>query len=128
MYKSVKSMIFVCVFILTAVLPIPASAATSPGAGPIDHPGNQGQLIGTGLFNGYGGGYYGYSIIPTFYINSVARDVSVTITTCNFPTGDSFDVLMNVIGTQGPSDHQLPNRRGPDPIGGGSEYGGGDRS
>lgn len=40
-------------------------------------------------------------IIPTFSINSVAEDVSVTITTYNFPAGDTFNVLMNYIGTRG---------------------------
>jgi hypothetical protein len=101
MFKSVKSLIFVCVFIFTAILPIPVSAATIASTGTVQNTGNLGQLVGIGPLNGYGGGYYGYHIIPTFYISSVARDVSVTITTCNFPAGDSFDVLMNVIGTQG---------------------------
>lgn len=40
-------------------------------------------------------------IIPTFNINSVSEDVSVTITTYNFPAGDTFRVLMNYIGTRG---------------------------
>jgi hypothetical protein len=31
----------------------------------------------------------------------VVRDQSVTIVTKNFPANDSFDVLMNVYGTQG---------------------------
>lgn len=43
----------------------------------------------------------GYGGIPTFTILAVERDVSVTIQTNNFPAGDTFDVLMNYIGTQG---------------------------
>jgi hypothetical protein len=39
--------------------------------------------------------------IPTFSIQSVVTDSSVTIKTANFPTNDNFDVLMNVIGTRG---------------------------
>jgi hypothetical protein len=39
--------------------------------------------------------------IPTFTISAVVRDQSVTIVTKNFPANDSFDVLMNVYGTQG---------------------------
>jgi hypothetical protein len=39
--------------------------------------------------------------IPTFSILSVVRDNSVTIQTKNFPANDTFDVLMNVMGTQG---------------------------
>ena len=101
MFKSVKSLIFVCVFLLTAILPIPASAASLDRSTPVQSTGNSGQLAGLGPLHGYGGWYNGYHLIPTFYINSVARDVSVTITTYNFPAGDSFDVLMNVIGTPG---------------------------
>jgi hypothetical protein len=40
-------------------------------------------------------------IIPTFTILSVVRDQSVTIETHNFPANDTFNVLMNVMGTQG---------------------------
>lgn len=40
-------------------------------------------------------------VIPTFSIVSVVTDTSVTIQTYNFPAGDSFNVLMNVIGTRG---------------------------
>lgn len=39
--------------------------------------------------------------IPTFSITGVVRDSTVTIYTYNFPAGDSFDVLMNVMGTRG---------------------------
>ncbi len=39
--------------------------------------------------------------IPTFTILSVVRDQSVKIQTQNFPANDTFDVLMNVMGTQG---------------------------
>ena len=38
---------------------------------------------------------------PTFSIVSVVTDTSVTIQTNNLPAKDSFDVLMNVIGTKG---------------------------
>lgn len=94
MFKSVKSLILVCIFLLTAILPIPAGAASPDRSTPV-------QNTGLGPMSGYGGWYNGYRLVPTFFINSVARDVSVTITTYNFPAGDSFDVLMNVIGTQG---------------------------
>lgn len=40
-------------------------------------------------------------VIPTFDITSVDPDNSVTITTYNFPAGDTFTVLMNTIGTRG---------------------------
>lgn len=52
----------------------------------------------TSAGTGPGSGYVG---IPTFSITSVARDVSVTIQTNNFPAGDNFDVLMNYMGTRG---------------------------
>jgi hypothetical protein len=41
------------------------------------------------------------STIPTFSIVSVVADTSVTIRTYNFPANDSFDVLMNYMGTRG---------------------------
>lgn len=40
-------------------------------------------------------------LIPTFSIVSVSPDRSVTIRTRNFPAHDSFNVLMNTIGTHG---------------------------
>lgn len=43
----------------------------------------------------------GYPGIPTFSIDSTVQDVSVTITTYNFPAHDSFDVLMGAMGTRG---------------------------
>lgn len=43
----------------------------------------------------------GYTGIPTFSIASVVADSSVTITTKNFPANDTFDVLMNYMGTRG---------------------------
>jgi hypothetical protein len=43
-------------------------------------------------------GYYG---IPTFYIQSVAKDSSVTIVTNNFPVGYTFNVYMGYYGTLG---------------------------
>ena len=39
--------------------------------------------------------------VPTFTIQSVVKDTSVTIFTKNFPANDTFDVLMNVMGTRG---------------------------
>lgn len=42
--------------------------------------------------------YYG---IPTFSIQSVARDTSVTIWTTNLPPNDTFDVFMGPMGTKG---------------------------
>lgn len=39
--------------------------------------------------------------IPTFSIQNVVKDTSVTIYTYNFPANTSFDVLMNVFGTRG---------------------------
>jgi hypothetical protein len=39
--------------------------------------------------------------IPTFSIQGVVKDTSVTIYTYNFPAHDSFDVLMNFMGTRG---------------------------
>ncbi len=39
--------------------------------------------------------------IPTFTIQSVARDDSVTILTRNFPANDTFEVLMGKMGTRG---------------------------
>ena len=38
---------------------------------------------------------------PTFTIQSVVKDTSVTIYTYNFPAHDSFDILMNYMGTRG---------------------------
>jgi hypothetical protein len=39
--------------------------------------------------------------IPTFTINTVVQDQSVTIQTANFPANDTFTVTMGAIGTQG---------------------------
>jgi len=39
--------------------------------------------------------------IPTFRIKSVEKDISVTIETKHFPKNDTFDVLMNHMGTRG---------------------------
>ena len=50
---------------------------------------------------GPGPGPGGYSGIPTFMITGVVRDQNVTIQTNNFPKNDSFDVLMNYMGTRG---------------------------
>jgi hypothetical protein len=41
------------------------------------------------------------SVFPTFSIVSVVTDSSVTIRTYNFPASDSFNVLMNYMGTRG---------------------------
>jgi hypothetical protein len=53
---------------------------------------------GPGGLPGPGGLYTG---IPTIWIAGVVRDQTVTITTYNFPSNDSFDVLMNYMGTRG---------------------------
>lgn len=47
------------------------------------------------------GAHSNSKIFPTFSIAGVARDVSVTIVTYNLPAYDSFDVLMNYMGTRG---------------------------
>jgi hypothetical protein len=39
--------------------------------------------------------------IPTFSITSVVTDSKVSITTANFPANDTFNVLMNTMGTLG---------------------------
>jgi hypothetical protein len=41
------------------------------------------------------------SVIPTFSIVSVVRNSTVTIRAYNFPAHDSFNVLMNYMGTRG---------------------------
>lgn len=43
-------------------------------------------------------GYCGY---PTFFIQSVVRDNTVTISTNNLPPNDTFDVFMGAMGTKG---------------------------
>jgi hypothetical protein len=43
----------------------------------------------------------GYMGIPTFTITTVVQDKSVTIAGINFPPGDTFDVMMGPLGTQG---------------------------
>lgn len=43
----------------------------------------------------------GSSVIPTISITSVRADQTVTIQTRNFPANDTFNVLMNTIGTKG---------------------------
>jgi LysM repeat protein len=40
------------------------------------------------------------SVIPTFSINSVVKNQTVTIQTYNFPANKTFDVLMDRIGTR----------------------------
>ncbi|MFN3308544.1 MAG: hypothetical protein ACK44E_04980 [Anaerolineales bacterium] len=42
-----------------------------------------------------------YSGYPYFYIISVVPDTSVTIRAYNFPANDTFNVMMNKIGTKG---------------------------
>ena len=44
------------------------------------------------------GGYSGY---PTFSIKAVVKNTTVTIVTSNLPSNDTFDVLMNYMGTRG---------------------------
>ena len=51
--------------------------------------------------SGSTGGGTGYTPIPTFSITGVVKDLTVTIKTNNFPANDSFDVLMNYMGTRG---------------------------
>jgi hypothetical protein len=43
----------------------------------------------------------GYSGFPTFSISAVVKDNSVTIDGVNFPTNDTFTVLMGTYGTRG---------------------------
>ncbi len=49
----------------------------------------------------------GYQGIPTFSINSVVRNVSVTIVTKNLPPNDTFAVKMNYMGTRGVNGWQV---------------------
>jgi hypothetical protein len=57
----------------------------------------------SGKSNGTPGGSKGtgYKGIPTFTINAVVRNTSVTIYTNNFPAKQTFKVLMNTMGTRG---------------------------
>jgi hypothetical protein len=85
-------------------------------------PALQGQYqIAIRLENTTGSGYYAYNWFyndryrsypdippspsfkpyPTFAITGVVQDVSVTITTRNFPANDRFDVLMGYMGSRG---------------------------
>lgn len=50
---------------------------------------------------GTGGKPSGYSGFPTFSIQSVVRNQSVTIKTKNLPPDDEFKTLMNYMGTRG---------------------------
>lgn len=54
-----------------------------------------------GGFPPTGGPYVPPGTIPTFSIQSVVSNTSVTILANNFPANDNFDVLMNVMHTQG---------------------------
>ena len=58
-------------------------------------------LIAALAFPGVGFAAEDAAKVPTFTIQNVVKDASVTIYTYNFPAHDSFDVLMNVIGTRG---------------------------
>lgn len=49
----------------------------------------------------YSPGTVGYTGIPTFVIDSVKTDESVTIITKNFPANQTFTVMMGKYGTQG---------------------------
>ena len=53
-------------------------------------------------YPGYGPctGYY-YTRYPTFFINSVVRNGSVTVTAYDLPANDRFNVMMNYMGTAG---------------------------
>jgi hypothetical protein len=55
----------------------------------------------TGSGTGTGAPGSGYSGIPTFFIASVVRNKTVTVTTNNLPPNDKFDVLMGPMGTRG---------------------------
>jgi hypothetical protein len=68
--------------ILLAILLVVATSGIAPG------------IAYTGVAQAYCG-------IPTFSIVSVVRDNSVTIRTNNFPAHDTFNVLMNYMGTRG---------------------------
>lgn len=62
----------------------PGAGATPPPGGPTPTPGPTATVR-----------------VPTFTIVSVVRDQSVTIRTNNFPANDTFNVLMNDMGTRG---------------------------
>ena len=47
------------------------------------------------------GGPYASVVVPLIDIVSVDTDNTVTVSTTNFPSGDTFDVLMNTYGTLG---------------------------
>jgi hypothetical protein len=49
----------------------------------------------------------GYTGFPTFSIQSVVRNTSVTIKTQNLPPNDTFAVLMNFMGTRGINGYQV---------------------
>jgi len=55
----------------------------------------------TGGNGGTGGKPKGYSGYPTFSIQSVVRNQTVTIKTKNLPPDDEFKTLMNYMGTRG---------------------------
>ena len=55
----------------------------------------------TGGGSGTGGKPTGYSGFPTFSIQSVVRNQTVTIKTKNLPPNDEFKTLMNYMGTRG---------------------------
>ena len=55
----------------------------------------------SGTNSGGTSGSSGYTGIPTFSIDSVVADSTVTIVTKNFPANDNFKVLMNYMGTRG---------------------------
>ncbi len=60
------------VFIIMSVMPVPALASSNQS-----------------------------TTIPTFSIQAVVKNKSVTIKTYNFPANDSFNALMNFMGTKG---------------------------
>ena len=47
------------------------------------------------------------AVIPTFSILSVSADNTVTIRTANFPANNTFNVLMNYMGTRGVGGYQV---------------------
>lgn len=56
---------------------------------------------------GTGGKPPGYSGYPTFSIQSVVRNQTVTIKTKNLPPDDEFKTLMNYMGTRGVNGHNV---------------------
>lgn len=67
------------------------SSTTSSSGSTGSSPGSTGSSSGSASTSG---------LIPTFSINSVVKNKTVTIQTFNFPADKTFDVLMDRIGTR----------------------------